>query len=141
MKHLLVWVITPKKIVKKEEAIAVTAPAVGGEITILFNHLPLFTLLEEGIVKIKKPEEEIHLAIGGGYLQTDGKKVNILVSRAYGQEEIDEKAIFQAKKDAERLLKESKSEEERKKAMALLRRSLIDLKLLRFRKKKSSLSS
>lgn len=127
-------IITPKSIVLQGEVRSVSAPSAEGEITILPGHINLFSLLEQGIVKIKKKQDEDYLAIGGGYLQTDGDDVNILVSKAYGQDEINEKMIKNAVEDAKKILTESKDREERNKASAILRRSFIDLRLLRKRK-------
>lgn len=135
-KKLLLKIITPKKIVFQDEVESVTAPSALGQITILYNHIPLFSLLKEGIVKIRKESEEYYFSIGGGYLETTGKEVSLLVSRAYGQDELDEESIRKAKEEAEKLLKESKTEKERYEAMAALRRSLIDLKVLRFKKRR-----
>lgn len=137
MKVFKLTVITPKKIVLEKEVVSVSAPSVNGEITVLAHHQPLFSQLIEGVVRIKTNEtEEDFLAIGGGYLETNGESVNILVSRAYGQDEIDEKLVNQAREQAEKLIKEGKTEEDRKKAMAVLRRSLLDLKILKMRRKK-----
>ena len=102
MDILKLKIITPKKIALEEDVISVTAPSSEGEITILPKHMNLFALLDEGIVKIVKKTGEDFLAIGGGYLQTDGDEVNVLVSRAYGQTDIDidltNKAVAEAKK-------------------------------------------
>jgi len=131
-------IITPKGIILQDEAVAVSAPAVDGEITILYNHVPLFCLLKEGVLKVKKQNDELYFSIGGGYLETTGKEVNLLVSRAYGQDEIDEEAVKKAKEEAEKRLLESKSEIDRRQALASLRRSLVDLKLLKIRQRKRS---
>jgi len=135
MDTLHLRIITPKKIVLEKEIFSITLPTKEGEITILPRHANLFSILEEGIMKIKYDNDEDYLAIGGGYLETDGKNVNVLVSRAYGQDEIDEKIIEEAKKQAEKLLEQAKTDEERQKAVALLRRSLIDTKLIKKRKR------
>ena len=47
MLHLKI--ITPRKVVHKEEVKSVTLPSAEGEITILPKHVPLFSLLQEGI--------------------------------------------------------------------------------------------
>jgi F-type H+-transporting ATPase subunit epsilon len=135
MNTLRLKIITPKKIVLEEEVLSVTAPAETGEITILPKHIRLFTLLVEGIIKIKKPNEEDYLAIGGGYLQTDGQELNILVSRAYGQKEIDEKLTEKAIEEAKKIISLTKDRQQRVEAAALLRRSIVDLKLLKKRKR------
>ena len=124
-------IITPKKMVLEEEIESVTLPSVEGEITILPNHVSLFSLLKEGVVKIKYERKEDFLAIGGGYVETNGEYVNILVSRAYGQNEINQTATEKAIKDAEDNLKKAKTAEERMQAASLLRRSIVDLKLLK----------
>ena len=138
MANLHLRIITPKKIVREDDVDLVTAPTIDGEITILPRHMKLFTLLQEGIVLIKKENKEEDLAIGGGYLQTDGKDLNILVSRAYGQNEIDKELIEKAVKEAQNLLKTAKDEKQRHEASALLRRSIVDLKLLRRRRPRTT---
>lgn len=123
-------IITPKKIVLQDEITSVTAPSASGEITILYNHLPLFSLLKEGVVKVKKNGDESYFSIGGGYIETTGKEVNLLVSRAYGQNEIDEEAVKKAQEEAKKKIQTAKTDEERQEAMASFRRSFIDLKVL-----------
>ena len=121
--------------VLEEEIESVTLPSVEGEITILPNHVSLFSLLKEGVVKIKYERKEDFLAIGGGYVETNGEYVNILVSRAYGQDQINQTATEKAKKEAEDNLKKAKTTEERMQAASLLRRSIVDLKLLKKRRR------
>ncbi|PJC82933.1 ATP synthase F1 subunit epsilon [Candidatus Roizmanbacteria bacterium CG_4_8_14_3_um_filter_35_14] len=133
MLHLRI--ITPKKIVMEEEVKSVTIPTVAGEITILPKHERLFSIISEGIIKIKKDEEEDYLSIGAGYLETDGKELNILVSRAYGQNEIDEQMITNATEEAKKILSRPASEQERSEAISMMRRAVIDSKLLKKRKK------
>ena len=129
-------IITPKKVVLETEITSLTVPSADGEITILPRHERLFSLLNEGIMTIREgKDEEDFLAIGGGYLETDGKEITILVSRAYGQSEINEDLTNQAVADANKLLAQAKDNTSRLEATAMLRRSLIDQKLLRRRKR------
>jgi len=137
MTNLKLRIITPQKIVLEEEVLSISLPTPNGEITILPHHINLFSLLTEGIIKFKKQNTEDYLAIGGGYLETDGNTVNILVSRAYGQDEIDEKLTVEAINKARNILKESKNEAERQQAVAIIRRSLIDSRLIKKRKTKN----
>lgn len=133
MLHLRV--ITPKKITLEEDVESVTAPGADGEMTILSRHMNLFSMLTEGIVTIRKGKEEQELAIGAGYLETDGKDLNILVARAYGQGEVDQHLTEKAIQEAKSILARSKDQKERLDATMLLRRSTVDLKLLRKRKR------
>ena len=118
---------------------SITLPTPDGEITVLPHHTNLFTLLMEGIVKINTKGDQDFLAIGGGYAETDGNEIHVLVSRAYGQKEIDEALTQKALSDAQKILKTTPGEKERQEAASVLRRSLIDMKLLK-RKKRPSLS-
>ena len=127
-------IITPNKIVDEKEVDSVTLPTVDGEITVLPHHASLFTQLGEGILKIRIKEAEDYLAIGGGYAETNGQDINILVSRAYRQDEIDEKMTETAVAEAKKILQESKDAGQRKQANAILRRSLIDSRLVKRRK-------
>lgn len=136
MLHLKI--ITPQKVTLEEDVLSVTAPAEGGEVTILPRHMKLFSLLQEGVLKIKKEKREDYLAIGGGYLETDGKSLHILVSRAYGQDQIDAHETERAIQDAKKIISQSKDESQRKEALSLLRRSVVDMKLLKRRKQRST---
>lgn len=130
-------IITPAKLVKETEITSITLPTGSGQITILPKHQPLLTHLEEGIVSYVEKSEMVDLAVGGGYAQTDGEIVKLLVARAYGQDEIDEKLTTEAIARAEKILKESANANEKEEARSVLRRSIIDSKLIK--KKRRSL--
>ncbi|MFA6081662.1 MAG: ATP synthase F1 subunit epsilon [Patescibacteria group bacterium] len=134
MSLLRLKVITPRKIVMDKQVNSVTVPTSDGEITVLPRHAHLFSLLVEGIVKIKKDGSEDDLAIGGGYLETNGETVTVLVSRAYGQNEIDKNLTDKAVEQAKLILSKSTDERERAEAMTIIRRSVIDSKLMKRRK-------
>lgn len=128
-------IITPRKVVFEQEIEALTAPGSEGELTVLPMHAPLFTMLNEGVVHIQTSEGEEFYSIGGGYLETDGVTLNLLVSRAYGQDEIDVEEVKSAKADAEKLLETAVHEYEREQILRELRRSVFDLKVMQKVKK------
>lgn len=117
-----------------EEVDEVTVSSSEGEISILPQHTKLVSMLTEGIITIRRAKEEDHLAIGGGYLETDGKSLKILVSRAYRQDEINEEQTKKALEQASKIMSEKKDKGTREEAVATMRRSLIDMKLLRKRR-------
>lgn len=131
MAKLKLIIITPKNIALEKEIDGVTLPSTEGDMTILPRHINLFALLEEGIVHYWYGEESEYLAIGGGYVETNGETVSLLVSRAYGQNAIDEKQTNLAMKDAKDRMKSAKTEDARKEVSSMLRRSAIDAKLLK----------
>lgn len=134
MNTIRLKVITPRKIVIDKQVNSVSVPTSDGEITILPHHAHLFSLLIEGIVRIKKDNDEDALAIGGGYLETNGTTVTVLVSRAYGQGEIDRDLTNKAVQEAKLILSRSTDAKERAEAMTIIRRSVIDSKLMKRRR-------
>lgn len=130
-------IATPKKLAVEREIDSITVPGASGEITLLPKHAHLLSLLTNGIITIRSKDDEEYMAIGGGYLETDGKSIHILVSRAYNQSEIDEAATKEAMERAKKVIQETKDKTEATEAVALLRRSTMDLKLLsKMRRKK-----
>jgi F-type H+-transporting ATPase subunit epsilon len=134
MSKLKLKIITPKNIALEKEIDGVTLPSSEGEMTILPRHINLFAILEEGVVHYWNGEESEYLAIGGGYVETNGEEVSLLVSRAYGQKGIDEQQTQHAINDAKERMKGAKTEDARKEISSMLRRSVIDAKLLKKKK-------
>ncbi len=136
---MLLKIITPKAVVLEEEVESVTAPGADGDLTILPRHVRILTLLKEGIITIRRNKsDEDFLAIGAGYLETDGQETHILVSRAYNQSAVDQKLTEEALKKATEAVAKSKDESERIEASLTMRRSMLDLKLLKKRRKTTS---
>lgn len=125
-------IITPQKqVYDAAEVVSVSCHTIDGEITILPRHTALLTLLSEGVIKVKDKHKEEFFAAGAGYVETDGKEVLILISRAAGQSELDEKKILEVKAAAEKLLQEQQSHSDRKRAFAMLQRATLDLKVIK----------
>lgn len=137
MSVLRLKIITPKKLVLETEIKEISVPSVDGEITILPHHTNLFSLLKEGIVHYISERKEEYLAIGGGYVETDGKNVHLLVSKAYGQDEIDEKQTEEAINKARNDMKNASDKNTFQEISSLLRKSVIDQKLLKKKAPKS----
>jgi F-type H+-transporting ATPase subunit epsilon len=133
MKFLL-EIITPERKAFTEEVDMVTAPTLTGTIGVLARHVPLFTSIVEGEVKIVKDNREYYLAIGGGFMQVTKEKVTILVSRALHADELNEAEIAKAEAAAKEILAKAEKGSERSAAQALLRRSVLELKVLRHRR-------
>lgn len=128
MLHLKV--ITPKKLAFEKDIVSITIPTATGELTILPKHADLLSLLTEGVITIRTEKEEEYMSIGGGYMETDGKIIQILVSRAFGQDEINEEMTKRALESAQKVLDEVEDKSERTEALRTLRRSMVDMKLL-----------
>lgn len=136
MKFLL-EIITPERIVYNREVEMVTVPAVTGTLGILPRHIPLFAQLMEGELKVETGSERFYLSIGGGFVEVTKEKVLVLVTRAVHSKELNEQEIMRAKKEAEEALKNKPTGKELSDAQALLRQSIVDLKILRRRKNRT----
>jgi F-type H+-transporting ATPase subunit epsilon len=124
-------IITPERIAYQQDVDYVEVPSVTGELGILPKHVPLFTTLKDGEVRIIKGKEELFLAIGGGFLEVTPQKTAILVTRAMHAEEINEKEMEKAKEEAELAIKQKPQGEASAEAWAMLRSTLVNLNVLR----------
>ncbi len=140
MKLINLKILTPHKKVFEGKVKSITLPTQEGEITVLPKHAPLFSLLKEGVLILREEGgKEEYYGVGGGYFETDGKEAIVLVSRAFGQKDLDERLIKEAIERSKKILERTKDIHERKQAEVLLRRSQIDLKLLqRLRRRRRS---
>jgi F-type H+-transporting ATPase subunit epsilon len=101
-------IVTPERVVLKEEVLQVTVPTRNGEITVLPNHIPLVASLQSGVIEIKKKDgtPEV-MSVSGGFIEVLKDKVVILADTAERAEEIDEKRAEEAKERAEKIKKEA----------------------------------
>ena len=99
-------IVTPERVVLKEDVAQVTAPTRQGEITVLPGHIPLVATLAPGVIEIKKLDggPEI-ISVSGGFIEVLKNKVVILADTAERGHEIDEKRAEEARKRAEDMKK------------------------------------
>lgn len=134
MKFLL-DIITPQRKAFSEEVDSVSVPTPEGTIEVLAHHEALFTSLSDGELKIGSGGKQYFLAIGGGFMEVRPHgTVTILVSRAVHADEINESEIKKAMDSAKTLIARKVTGEELASAVAVLRRSLLELKVAKRRK-------
>lgn len=89
-KSLDVEIVTPKEKVFKGEAVSVSVPGLLSPFQILYNHAPIVSALEIGIVKIVDINNiSINFATTTGFVEVKDNKVSILVESAISAEDID----------------------------------------------------
>ncbi|MCS7221475.1 MAG: F0F1 ATP synthase subunit epsilon [Anaerolineae bacterium] len=125
-------VVTPERVVYSDDVNMVIAPGVEGELGILPHHAPLMTALTYGQLVIRKEgEEDVLMAIGGGFMEVLGDRVTILADTAERAEEIDEERALAARRRAEERLRQRQREDvDFARAEAALRRSLVRLRVV-----------
>ena len=131
MLHL--QIITPEKIVFDDEVDQVGLPTSTGQITVLPHHVGLVTEIEPGEIRFEKNNKITTLAAGLGFAQIGPDNVEVLVDLAAPEEEIEERKIEEAKRQAQEALaqKHLLSEEEYAVTTANLQKALIQLKIKR----------
>ncbi len=138
MKQFLLEIITPQRQAFSEQVERVTVPTSSGVIGVMANHEALFTSLTEGEIKITTHSKEYFLAIGGGFMEVTHGKATILVSRAVHADELNEAEIKKAQERAREVISRKATAEEMSTAQAMLRRSLLDMKVLHKRRRYTS---
>ena len=142
MKLLQCEVVTAERRVYAGEVSEVMAPAAEGQVTILPRHAPLLAALQAGEVRLLRPgQDELVLAVGGGFMEVRDDNVVILADSAERADEIDIDRALRARQKAEQLLQQKITNVDFAKAEAALRRSLARLKVaerVRARTRRSS---
>ncbi len=138
MSTFLLEIITPERRAFSEQVDMVTVPTYMGTVGVMAHHMPLFAALSEGEVKIAHGSKELFLAIGGGFMEVTKSHVSILVSAAAHADELNEAEIKRAREEAKEALGRKVTGEQMRQAQALLRRTTVELNMLRRMRRKSS---
>lgn len=115
-KQLKLKIVTPEKLILEEMVDQVTLPTTEGEITILPNHMPLVARLKSGDIVGVVNDEEIPMAVVGGFVETkktsDGvTEVAVLADFAEHLVDMTDEEINKAKSRAEELQKMADNKE------------------------------
>jgi len=109
----------------------VTLPGVSGEFTALARHMPMVAPLDTGEVVVKLSDRTLNLSIGKGVFAYEGGRGRLLIEDVTSSDEISEARVLEAKKKAEDLLAKGIKGEEKQAVLYQLRKSLVDLKIVR----------
>lgn len=108
-KYIQFEIVTPERVVLREEVAQVTVPTKMGEITVLPNHIPLVASLLPGVVHVKKKDgQDEVMSVSGGFLEVLKDKVVILADTAERAEEIDLSRVAEARERAEAIKRSSR---------------------------------
>lgn len=99
-------VVTPEKIAFEGEIDQISLPTKDGQITILPKHISLVSTVKSGELVIKNGEEEILMAVYGGFVEVRKNQVRVMTDVAERVDEIDEEKAQKARDEAQRKLQE-----------------------------------
>ena len=105
---LTLEIVTPDARVYSDTIDTVVIPTAEGEVGILPGHIPLLAQVENGELRVTKGGTTQLLAVSGGFVEVEGDRVHVLAEHAITEEKIDEKAVEEALKRAEKELDEAK---------------------------------
>lgn len=105
---LTLEIVTPDARVYSDTIDSVVIPTAEGEVGILPGHIPLLSQVEDGELRVTKGSETQLLAVSGGFVEVLGDRVQVLAEHAITEEKIDEKAVEEALRRAEKELEEAK---------------------------------
>lgn len=132
--QLTLTIVTQEKELLKEKVDQITAPTTSGEVTILPNHVPLFTRLQTGVVIYKVSGNSTQVVISNGFMDVaPNNAVTILTDSATHERDISLAQAEEAKKKAEQAMEHKTERRDFLIAEASLRRALMELKIARKR--------
>ena len=126
--------ITPDRVVSRQEIDRITLPTAAGEITILPGHEPLVAVLVAGIARLHHGDTQDEVAVSGGFIEVKkGDAVRVLADTAERGHELGLSVIEQAKVRAEQVMKEAARTDESSyvAAVAVMERELARYKVAR----------
>lgn len=120
--------VTAEGVVEEGEFEAITVPTGDGEITVLGNHIPLVSTLKPGVISMRSGDHVRHLAVSGGFIQTDGRTLRVLADTAERADDIDRARAEEARQRALKAMDDRLEAEELAHVQAALQKSLARLR-------------
>jgi len=105
---LTLEIVTPDARVYSDTIDSVVIPTVEGEVGILPGHIALLTQVADGELRVTKGNDTQFLAVSGGFAEVGDDRVRVLAEHAITEEKIDEKAVEEAMRRAEKELDDAK---------------------------------
>ncbi len=130
MSTIRLEVVTPTRTVLSRDVEMVIARTIDGDIGVMAGHIPLVTVLQPGIMRLRdEAEGDKKVAISGGFLEVSpDNKVTVLAQTAELASEIDvERARRAAQRARERLQGRGAQEIDLARAEIALRRAVVRL--------------
>ncbi len=134
---LKVEIVTAEQLIYSEEDVdQLLVPGVEGELGVLTLHAPLLTMIQPGVLRIVKGDEEVEMAITGGFIEVRDNRITILADAAERSEEIDEVRAEEARRQAQRRLEERGAEVDLAQLQGELARALARIKAVARRRRR-----
>ena len=120
---LEVQIVTPEKVVMREQVEEIQIPGKNGYLGVLPGHAPLITELTIGEITCRASGQINYLAVAWGFAEVLPNKVTILAETAERAEDIDVDRAQQAKAKAEEALQRGSADLDYDSTLYALRRA------------------
>ncbi|MBS3977431.1 MAG: F0F1 ATP synthase subunit epsilon [Syntrophomonadaceae bacterium] len=130
-KTLTLEIVTPERMLLREEVATVVVPAAYGYLGVLPGHAPLVAGLVPGVLRYRLGNNKNRLAISGGFMEIANNKVVILADTAEPAQEINVRRAQQAYERACQRLKQPGEGVDEARAEAALRRAVARLQAVK----------
>jgi F-type H+-transporting ATPase subunit epsilon len=139
MSLLVLKIVSPeKKVFEESEFESITLPTESGEITVLPGHIPIVGKIIPGeIIARKKSKDESLITLSGFFKVNEKGEISVLCDYAVRSDEVEIAKVEDAKRKAEETMKEKRSERDFVVAEAELRKTLLELKVVKRRRTKT----
>jgi F-type H+-transporting ATPase subunit epsilon len=126
-------IVSQDRIVFQDDVDIVVLPGVEGVMGILPHHAPILTVLQYGVITVRKSGEEQLFTVSGGFAEVQPDQVTVLADAAENVIEINIERAEEAKRRAEEALKQGAPMEtdEYLAVQAALRRSNLRITAVR----------
>ncbi len=130
MAKLTLTVVSQEKELVSAQVESITVPASEGEITILPDHIPLFSPLQPGVVTYRDGKAEEQIVVSKGFLDVGpDSQVTVIVDSAVPAREISLEKAEAAMKAAHETMANTQDRQELLMAEASLRQALLEIKV------------
>lgn len=134
--QFLLQVVSQERQLLAEKVDSLTIPTTSGEVTILANHIPLFSKVAPGILVYRQGNEDHSLVVSTGFLDVaSNHTVTVLVDSAVLDREISVAKAEAAIKAASETMSQPRNERELLMAEASLKQAMLELRIAQRTKK------
>ena len=131
MAGLKLEIVTPSKTTFSGEITSITIPGTEGSFQVLFNHAPIMSIFEIGLVKVNvEGNNVLYFATGGGTVEVLNNTVLVLADSLESVALIDLERAKKALERAKRRIEERRPETDLDRAQAALKRAINRIQIV-----------
>jgi F-type H+-transporting ATPase subunit epsilon len=127
--RLTLEIVTPDRLIVREQVDEVQVPGSEGYLGILPGHTPLLAMLKVGELWYRIGQERHYVSVAGGFVEVLPEQVTVLAQIAERAQDIDVARAEAAKKRAEERLARPQADIDFERARVALMKSLVRLQV------------